>query len=135
MSKSSFLKDLSLIKQLFRFGVVGVGAAAMHFSVVVFIVQMNAMTPLYANVIGFLFGFQVSYWGHRLWTFQQNDISHRIAVPKLLVVQMISFFANETLFYLLLSFKLSYPIALLLVLMILPIFTYTSSRLWVFRKS
>lgn len=122
-----------LLHQLFRFGVIGLTAAFIQIGVVVALVQGFAMAPLSANVVGFLIAFQMSYWGHRLWTFKASYILHAIAIPKLLLVQLINFAANETLFYLFLSLHLPYPIALAIVLTILPIFTYFSSKLWVFR--
>lgn len=122
-----------LILQIFRFGVVGLTAATFHFSIVVVLVQAGSINPLEANIFGFLAGFQVSYWGHRLWTFSSAVVSHKEALPKLLFIQILNFSANETLFYIFLSLNLPYPIALLIVLTILPIFTFLSSKLWVFR--
>jgi len=122
-----------LITQIFRFGIVGLTAATVHFSTVIFLVQMRFFIPLIANILGFLVAFQVSYFGHRLWTFQSTLTLHRIAIPKLLFVQSINLVANESLFYVFLSYHLPYPIALLIVLTILPIFTFISNKLWVFR--
>ncbi|MFZ2315794.1 MAG: GtrA family protein [Gammaproteobacteria bacterium] len=126
-------KYLPFFWQVFRFGVVGVTAAGINFSVVVFLVQHYDLHPLVANVFGFLTAFQLSYWGHRVWTFGATDISHRSAVTKLVIVQVLGFGANETLFYIFLSLHLPYMVALLLVLSILPVFTFFSSRYWVFR--
>jgi putative flippase GtrA len=122
-----------MIKQLYRFGVVGVGAAALHFSVVVVIVQTWMVAPLIANVFAFGISFQLSYWGHRTWTFGGTAALHRDAFPKLLLIQSINFSVNEALFYIFLAFHLSYPVALFIVLTILPVFTFFSSKLWVFR--
>lgn len=119
--------------QIFRFGIVGVCAASTHFTVVVSLVQFASIVPLAANVVGFMVAFQVSYWGHKLWTFSDTVVLHRTAVPKLLFVQILNLAANESLFYIFLSHHLPYQIALLLVLTILPIFTFTFSKLWVFR--
>lgn len=122
-----------LFRQIFRFGVVGVIAAVAHFNMVVFLVQNFQYAPLVANAFAFLVSFQMSYWGHRLWTFGDTVTLHRVAIPKLLLVQLINFLANETLFYIFLSCNLPYPIALIIVLTILPIFTFISSKLWIFR--
>jgi putative flippase GtrA len=126
------MSKLSLFFQVFRFGVVGLVAAAIHFSIVVMLVHVGSLIPLLANVFGFAIAFQVSYWGHRLWTFPDNGILHRIALPKLLFVQLLNFAANETLFYILLSLNVPYPIALIIVLAVLPVFTFMASKLWVF---
>jgi putative flippase GtrA len=123
-----------LFFQLMRFGIVGLTAAAVHFSVVVLLVELNLLQPLYANVIAFLISFNISYSGHRYWTFRGTVTQHRTAFPKLLLLQTSNLIANESLFYISLTFlKLPYPVALLLVLVTLPIITFTVSKFWVFR--
>ncbi len=121
-----------LFTQLFRFVSVGMTAAAVHFATVVCLVQANLLIPLSANVLGFLLGFQVSYWGHRSWTFYDTLALHRVAFPKLLLVQVINFAANEGMFYWLLTLHIPYTLALIMVLAILPLFTFFISKLWVF---
>lgn len=122
-----------MIRQVFRFGIVGLLAAMLHFSVVVLMVQRGSIEPLLANVFAFVLSFQVSYWGHRHWTFENTVVSHGIAFPKLAFVQIINFAANETLFYIFLTLHLPYDIALLIVLTVLPLFTFAASKLWIFR--
>ena len=122
-----------VLHQLFRFGMVGLTAATIHFSSVVLFVQTVGLNPLVANLFGFMVAFQMSYWGNRLWTFSCSDVLHREALPKLIIVQLISFGANETLFYIFLRMHLPYQLALLIVLSVLPIFTFVSSKLWVFK--
>lgn len=120
--------------QVLRFGVIGLSAAAIHFLIVVYLVQVHAFAPLIANVFAFGVSFQISYWGHRTWTFSNSDVLHRIAIPKLLFIQILNFVCNELLFYLLLSLHLPYTIALLIVLAVLPIFTFITSKVWIFRS-
>lgn len=122
-----------LFPQLFRFGVVGLSAAIIHFSTVIILVQTYHFAPLVANILGFLTAFQFCYWGHRKWTFSDTQTMHRIAFSKLLIVQLINFAMNELLFFIFLSLNLPYPIALIIVLAVLPIFTFAASKLWVFK--
>lgn len=129
----NWIVHLPLFFQIFRFGIVGASAALIHFSTVVFLVQIYAFEPLVANGLAFMVAFQISYFGHRLWTFQHTTQQHRVAFPRLLLVQILNFLANETLFYIFLTFHFPYAIALLIVLSVLPIFTFISSKLWVFR--
>lgn len=124
--------DLPWLPQLVRFGLVGVTAAAIHFAIVVLLVQKAGLAPLVANIFGFLISFQASYWGHRCWTFQGTMIVHTIAFPKLLLVQVLNLAANEALFYVFLACDLPYPVALLIVLTILPLYTFVISKVWVF---
>lgn len=127
------LSSVPFIKQIFRFGIVGLSAAIIHFSTVVYLVQTLTFDPLLANIFGFILAFQMSYWGHRLWTFNATETLHRAALPKLLFIQIICLIANEFLFYIFLMLNIPYPIALFFVLAILPVFTFASSKLWVFR--
>ncbi len=123
-----------LFFQLCRFGIVGVSAAIVHFSAVILLVEFDSLKPLIANIFAFMIAFQISYSGHRYWTFRGTLTDHRIAFPKLLLVSGLTFMANESLFYVFMTyFNLPYPIALLIVLTILPITTFLLSKFWVFR--
>lgn len=122
-----------LMLELFRFGCVGVIAAAVHFSLVIFAVTHVDMQPLVANIFAFAIAFQVSYWGHRLFTFRGTHASHSSAFSKLVLVQLINLAANESLFYIFLNMNLPYPVALFCTLTILPLFTFISARFWVFK--
>jgi putative flippase GtrA len=131
MNKNSF--SMALFWQLARFGIVGLSAAVVHFSVVVLLVESHHMQPLIANIIGFCTAFQISYWGHRQWTFNGTTQKHTIAFPRLLLVSVLAFIANEGMFYLLMEqFALPYPVALILVLSILPLVVFVVNKLWVF---
>ena len=127
------LRLLPLFLQLTRFGMVGISAAFVHFSVVVFLVEWGWLQPLLANILAFSLAFQVSYWGHRRFTFKHTSQEHRIAFPRLLLVSVSAFLVNETLFYFLMKkFNLSYEVALLLVLMVLPLGVFLVNKFWVF---
>ena len=119
--------------QIARFLTVGVGAAAVHFSVVVYLVHFHQYLPLIANVAGFVISFQVSYWGHRIWTFSGTEVLHRDAYPKLVLLQLFNFSLNELLYFILLSLHLPYQLALIIVLAILPAFTYLTSKHYIFQ--
>lgn len=122
----------ALLQQFCRFLAIGGTAAAVHLCTVILLVQTLAITPLQANIVGFLFGFQVSYWGHRAYTFNGTVVLHRVALPKLLSLQIFNFVVNEYLFYLFLSLQLPYPIALVIVLGIMAVFTFVVSKRFVF---
>lgn len=128
------LMNRALFFQLMRFGIIGSIAAAVHFTIVVMLVETEGLKPLYANAVAFLFSFQIGYSGHRYWTFRGTQTQHRTAISKLLLLQSCNFAANEGLFYFFMTFfHLPYPLALLLVLATLPIITFTVSKMWVFR--
>jgi putative flippase GtrA len=127
---------IDFLKQIMRFGIVGTTAAMVNLSIVIFIVQCGWLQPLYANVIAFFIAFQVSYFGHRYWTFSKTIAAHKSAIPKLLLVSGSNFIANEGLFYFFLNvMKIPYPLALLIVLATLPVVTFTLGKLWIFREA
>ncbi len=127
------LQYFPLFLQLTRFGIVGVSAALVHFGIVVALVELYGLQPLVANVIAFSLAFQLSYWGHRHWTFGGTQQKHRVAFPRLLLVSSLAFVVNESLFYVLMAqFNLPYMLALLIVLSILPAIVFTVNKLWVF---
>jgi putative flippase GtrA len=131
---SFVLQYRSLFFQIARFGIVGVTSAAVNFSVVILLVETQHLMPLHANVFAFLIAFQVSYWGHRYWTFAETNALHRVAFPRLLLVGGLGFIANQSLFFLFLTVgKMPYPLALLADLAILPTVTFLLNKFWVFR--
>ena len=124
---------LQVRRELFWFGIVGIVAMAVHFLVVVQLCVPFGLPPLWANVIGFLSAFPVSYWGHKKLTFQSNIASHWRAFPRFFGVACSSFAANEFLYFLLIRYSpLDYRTALLIVLVVIAAATYLLSRLWAF---
>lgn len=133
-SNSKSFVFLPLFYQIIRFGLVGGLAAAIHFAVVIGLVEATLAKPLVANMLAFLVAFQVSYWGHRCWTFNAKTIYHYTALLRLFAVAISGFILNQSLFFVLFTmFKLPYQLALLIVLAILPILTFTLGKCWVFR--
>ncbi|MDX1802484.1 MAG: GtrA family protein [Alcanivorax sp.] len=119
--------------QLGRFGVVGIAAMLVHWCTVAVIVPLG-MVPLLANVVAFLVAFQVSYWGHRHWTFEAADQQHRKTAPRFFAVAVASFLVNEAAYALLLQYTpLDYRVALVLVLGGVAGMTFLLSRHWAFR--
>lgn len=122
-----------MIAQLARFGVVGVAAMGVHWVVVATIVPLG-LTPLIANIIGFAMAFNVSYFGHRNWTFASTQ-AHATTLSRFLGVAIASFVLNEAMYSLLLRFTaLDYRIALLIVLVGVAAMTFVLSRFWAFRQ-
>lgn len=121
-------------RQLIQFGVIGVTAMVVHLLVVVALVSLN-IPPLAANVVAFSVAFQVSYWGHRHWTFNARTLRHRQTLPRFVSVAGFGFALNEFSFFLLLRFTtLDYRIALTTVLTMVAISTFFLNRQWAFRK-
>jgi len=121
-----------MIMQIFRFAGVGVSALIVHWCVVLILVPLG-LAPLWANVVGFLVAFNVSYFGHRYFTFKAVSVSHRQTFMRFAGVALASFLVNEAMYAALLTFtSLSYDIALLIVLGVVAVMTFVLSRLWAF---
>ena len=118
--------------QLFRFASVGTLAAIVNFSIVVWLVHFFNWHPLVANIAAFLVAFQVSFFGHRFWTF--NHKQHTIgSLPKFFTVAVFSFLLNEGLYSVFLAFHIDYRLSLFFVIFIAAIFTLLLSKFWAFR--
>lgn len=121
-----------MIIQLARFGVVGVTAMAVHWLMVRMLVPAG-LAPLLANVIGFAVAFNVSYFGHRNWTFG-STANHGDTFWRFLSVSLASFAINEALYFTLLRFThLDYQIALAIVLVAVAVLTFVLSKTWAFK--
>jgi putative flippase GtrA len=118
---------------LLKFGCVGVLATLTHLGVVALLVTAG-IHPLYANIFAFITAFNVSYLGHRYWTFNKNSSPHVTAITRFLGVAILSFLLNEFLFFLFLKFTaLPYLLAIFIVLLIVTPTTFLLSRMWAFR--
>lgn len=122
-----------MIRQLARFGAVGVAAMAVHWLVVALLVPLG-MAPLLANAIAFAVAFNVSYHGHRNWTFVATT-PHATTFGRFLGVALLSFALNEALYYALLQRGVEYRLALAIVLVAVAALTFVLSRYWAFRRA
>ena len=123
-----------LSKQVFRFGCVGTAAAITNLAIVAILVPITHMHPLMANVFAFIIAFQVSFYGHKAWTFQ-SDANHLSTMSKFFIVASISFALNEGLYALILKlFHFHYMLSLFIVLIIVPPVTFIFSKFWAFAK-
>lgn len=124
-----------MIRQLIHFGLIGISALCVHWTVVALLVPLG-LVPLLANIVAFVIAFQVSYWGHRRWTFAAYTLSHAQTLPRFMAVSGLSFVLNEFLYFLLLEYTaLDYRVALFIVLATVAALTFLLSRQWAFRKA
>lgn len=122
-----------LLRQLAWFGIIGTCAAIVNMTTVILIVELIELPPLLANIIGFILAFNVSYFGHRCYTFAGTQVAHHLAIPRLFLIAGLNFTTNEGLYYLFLRYThLSYFVSLLCVIAILPALTFVLSKIWVF---
>ena len=129
----TLLRKYPVLQQLIRFGVVGTTSAAVNLFLVILLVELLNLHPLIANIFAFAIAFNVSYIGHYYWSFAAEHTRHKASIPRFLLVAITSFALNEGLFFVFLSiFHLYYILALFIVLLIVPLFTFTLSKFWAF---
>jgi len=125
-----------MIVQLLRFGLVGAAAAATHFAVAVACVRLAQIDPQFANVLGFLVAFAVSFLGQWRWTFAGQAAPIGRALPSFFGVSILGFVTNALSYrWLLTHTTLRYDVALALVLVGVAALTFVLSRFWAFRRS
>ncbi|ENU23311.1 hypothetical protein F993_02180 [Acinetobacter proteolyticus] len=121
--------------QFFRFGIVGLIAACTHYLVVILLIQPQYQISLkYANLLAFLVAFWISYFGHRIFTFQATHLLHSQTLKKFMVVAGLGFMLNESV--LLVSHHyLNTPISILVIFSIglTSIFTFFLNRYFAFQ--
>lgn len=118
-----------------KFGVVGVTAAATNFFVLMVLVEKVHIEPLIGNVLAFIVAFQVSFHGHKFWTFADQAANHVKAMAKFFIISLVVNLAlNEGLFAMFYKgLHLHYLLAILFTLMIIPPISFVLSKLWAFR--
>lgn len=130
----SFQQLLAEFFTIFRFGIVGVAATLVHMLVALVLLNLFAMAPLPANIIGFCAAFLVSFGGHSYWTFRGHDAAWKTAIARLLIVAVISFLLNNgTLWLLVEKSPLSDSVSIIIAILVVPPLTYLMSKFWVFR--
>ncbi len=120
----------------FKFAIVGGVAALVHFCMVILLVETQHLNPLLANVFAFCIAFCVSFSGQKLFTFADRQRSVKESIGPYFLISLTSFIANELLFTVALYFlKIPYPLALVMVLMVVAVGTYFGSKYWAFSIS
>jgi putative flippase GtrA len=127
---------MKTLARLAWFIAVGCTAAAVHFGVVVGLVELAGLAPLLANVAGWLVAFIVSFCGQWLLTFRGSGAPWRQALRRFFLISLGGFTANESAYAVLLHFSaLRYDLLLGLVLVAVAVMTYLLSSRWAFRGS
>ena len=124
-----------LSRQIIAFASVGVAATIVHYVAALIAAQWLPIS--FANPIGFVVAFFVSYLGHVQFTFQLRgeDRRHGNRLPKFAVTAVSGFLLGQTVL-LTLTRVTNTPdfVALAVAVASVPVITFALSKLWVFRK-
>ncbi|MFK7944644.1 MAG: GtrA family protein [Paracoccaceae bacterium] len=122
-----------VLAQAARFGAVGLFATLVHLCTAWTAHHLLGFQPLLANIAGFGVAFAFSYLGHFYWTFGHNS-GHPVYLPRFLVVSAIGFGLTNLITWSVTGMAgLSFDVALGVILIAVPLTTWTLSRLWAFR--
>jgi putative flippase GtrA len=118
------------------FALVGLVATGVHY--VVALALSLAMPVVWANPFGFLMAFGVSYVGHGRLTFRLKDGEHhhRKRLPRFALTATAGFLIGQAILLVLRALT-PFPdwLALGIALGVVPVFTFVTSRIWVFSPS
>lgn len=129
-----FKRWLQSIKQLMKFGIVGLAATGLHL-LIAFILLYAGVNVYLANLCAFLGAFVLSYIGHNYWTFAMTSW-HPSTLAKSFLLASMGFLANNILLTFLLKIALfNEAMALFFSLLLVPLLSYFGSRIWVFQKN
>jgi putative flippase GtrA len=117
------------------FTIIGIVAAMTHYIVAVGLESLFLLKPSWANIIGFISAFPVSYFGHLKLTFAATNASHQQALPKFFTIALMGFIGNQSLVLLLLA-KTFLPFWMVLgfVMVVVAVSTYFLSHFWAFKS-
>lgn len=120
------------VREFTTFTVVGTAAATVNLAVVAGTVPLG-LSPLLANVIGFLLAFALSFLGHARWSFPAVGRPVGMALRRFAVISVLGFGLNEACYAGALSWtELDYRLALVFVVSILGLFKLLASKHWAF---
>jgi putative flippase GtrA len=122
-------------RRLAWFLVVGAGAAAGHWLMVVALVSSLGMRPLVANVLGWLVAFVFSFLGHYCLTFRDQVAPLLRSALRFFGVSALGFSVNQCLYAITLALGQRYDWALFFVMLAVAVMTYFLSRRWAFLRN
>lgn len=121
------------VAEVMRFGIVGLGATAVHYVTAVALVQLFAFNLYVANILAFLTAFLSSFWMHHRWTFKSQR-SLASAGPRFLAVALTGFACSNIGLMLAVHFGIGSPYLLFVIsVLVVPAVTFTLSKIWAFK--
>jgi len=124
-----------MIRQTFRYAVVGVIGTALHFGTLYALVEGLGMEPVSASAMGFLVALVSSYVLNRHWTFEHRSPAQG-AFLRYTAVSIVGLALNTLIMFVgthLLDFP--YMLVQLTVVFVVPAVNYLANHLWAFRDA
>lgn len=119
-------------REIGAFTVVGTSATAVNLGTVATLVPLG-VSPLAANVVGFLLSFLGSFVAHARWTFPAQGRDVAVALQRFAVVSLLGFAFTEVAYAGVLEWTLvDYRLSLFLVILTLGTLKLLASKHWAF---
>ena len=124
-----------IVTLLFRYGIVGVAASAVHFALAYIAFEKFQINFFLSHFIGFIFGLFTAYYGHYFYSFK-DDEEHGKRFPKFLVTALAALILHQGGAYLFVKvLGLDYTSRVLPLLVVtVPVFTFLLNKFWVFSE-
>lgn len=124
----------STLRDALRFGAVGIIATAVHLGVALSLNVGAGFSALASNTIAFCCALQVSYFGNLKWVFGVQE-HNKIRSGKFLITTCTGFLLNSTILALLVKEQIMPdPLAIVVSVFCVPLFTFVTFKFWVFRR-
>lgn len=119
--------------QFFRFAAMGGVATLTHLIVALTLNERLGLSALTANFLAFTTAILISYLGNHRWTFTRQG-RHDHYLPRFLIVALTGMILNQLIVYGIVELGgWSYRLALAVVVLIVPLITFSLNRQWVFK--
>jgi putative flippase GtrA len=124
-----------IASQFLRFATVGGIATAIHYLILVALVQAVNMNAVWASSIGFIISAVCNYLLNYRFTFRSN-VEHRRAVVKFVVVAGVGLLLNSLTMQIATEYmRLHYLLAQVLATGLVLLWNFTGNRLWTFKPA
>lgn len=122
-----------LIGLMFRYGLVGLLASAVHFGIGVFLHEKIGLVPFVAHAFGFFGGLFTAYTGHYYYSFKDTQ-KHSSRFPKFVITALVSLVLHQSGVYVMVNrFEFDYSFQALPILLVsVPLVSFLMSKFWVF---
>ena len=111
---------------------VGILGTSLHFLLLFIFVEKFSQDPVLSSIAAFPAVVFISYVLNKNWTFE-SDKAHAIALPKYLIVCLVSLINNFLLMYLLVNiFEIWYMAAQACSIAVIPLINFILKKYWAF---
>jgi putative flippase GtrA len=125
-------RESALARQVWRFALAGVAATAVHFAVLIALVEWGGLGPVLASTIAYCFGVVVSFSLNRRFTFEKRG-SLGATFAKYAALYAVGIFLNGAIMAALIAWGLWYILAQIIAVALILSWNFLGARYIVFR--